>query len=748
MINLSSKYLTKCEIDLLSKSLKFTPTPHNNTQELAKDIKEYTRKLRLAEFFCEEDEEEIMDENLAKNKSKFNPQRGRNHLLDTVCDTLLKIPLSDDNSNSTKHNLSKNEISALKSLPMDENIVIKEADKGGAVVIMDSDFYKSKILDMLNNDEFYSEINENQDKKTLQKIRKLTQKYPSALTKKEEDFITNFDSKESSFYGLPKVHKSEDIKNAIQLQNCEYITCIRPDDLKFRPIVGGPSAPTQRLSNLLDIILKPLCSEVRSFVRDDLEFLQHLPNKVNDNAILVTFDVVNLYTNISCPLGLRALEYWIDKHPEKIDERFTKEFLLEATALVLQNNVFKFNNKHYLQNKGTAMGTKMAPTYATLTLGFLEEVMYQKVKESFDEEFGVYIMQNWKRYLDDCFIIWNRDLTDLEKFQNILNQLDASLKFTMDHSTSCIPFLDVSVIKREDKIITDIFYKRTDTHQYLHFSSSHPRHTKRAIPYNLARRICTIVSEETTREQRLQELKNYLQKQNYPTKLIEDGIKKARELNRENLINKPTTNCITSPRILPFVTTHNPRNSNVTPIVRQLNDLLKTDEKMGKVMEKYTFINSKRQSKNLKRLLCKSDFQDKSQSKIFSVTKCADRRCGTCPFLREGNSFQFNNKIFTVNSDMSCSTKNLIYVITCAGCEKHYIGETGTTLRTRIRIHKQHISTPEYRKIKVSEHLDVCGHGQFSVFPFYKLYTEDTISRREKERHFIKTLKPALNSLL
>ena len=322
----------------------------------------------------------------------FNPQRGRNHLLDTVCDTLLKIPLSDDNSNSTKHNLSKNEMSALKSLPMDENIVIKEADKGGAVVIMDSDFYKSKILDMLNNDEFYSEINENQDKKTLQKIRKLTQKYPSALTKKEEDFITNFDSKESSFYGLPKVHKSEDIKNAIQLQNCEYITCIRPDDLKFRPIVGGPSAPTQRLSNLLDIILKPLCSEVRSFVRDDLEFLQHLPNKVNDNAILVTFDVVNLYTNISCPLGLRALEYWIDKHPEKIDERFTKEFLLEATALVLQNNVFKFNNKHYLQNKGTAMGTKMAPTYATLTLGFLEEVMYQKVKESFDEEFGVYIM--------------------------------------------------------------------------------------------------------------------------------------------------------------------------------------------------------------------------------------------------------------------------------------------------------------------------------------------------------------------
>lgn len=143
--------------------------------------------------------------------------------------------------------------------------------------------------------------------------------------------------------------------------------------------MGGPNAPTQRLSHLMDILLKPLCSEVKSFVRDDLDFLRFLPDKVNHDAKLVTMDVTNLYTNITTDLGINALKYWINKYPQNINSRFSKEFILEASNLVLKNNTFSFNGKHYLQLKGTAMGTKMAPTYATLTLGYLEEKMYEKL---------------------------------------------------------------------------------------------------------------------------------------------------------------------------------------------------------------------------------------------------------------------------------------------------------------------------------------------------------------------------------
>lgn len=87
-----------------------------------------------------------------------------------------------------------------------------------------------------------------------------------------------------------------------------------------------------------------------------------------------------------------------------------------------------------------------------------------------------------------------------------------------------IPFLDVLVKKENDKISTDIFYKSTYTYQFLHFGSSHPQHIKRAIPYNFARRICTTVSDEETRSQRLNELKQFLTDQHYPINLINDGI--------------------------------------------------------------------------------------------------------------------------------------------------------------------------------------------------------------------------------
>lgn len=55
----------------------------------------------------------------------------------------------------------------------------------------------------------------------------------------------------------------------------------------------------------------------------------------------------------------------------------------------------------------------------------------------------------------------------------------------------------------------------------------------------------------------------------------------------------------------------------------------------------------------------------------------------------------------------------------CGGCGQNYIVETGTELRTRIRFHEQQIHHPDYRKIKVNEHLDICGKGHFTVIPLF-----------------------------
>ena len=293
----------------------------------------------------------------------------------------------------------------------------------------------------------------------------------------ECDYLTNFDHSTSYFYGLPKVHKSTMISEAISQQNAEYINVYRPEDLTFRPIVGGPNSPTQRLSELLDLILKPLCRKVPSFIRDDLDFLQQLPESVEEGSLLVTFDVKNLYTNIPHDLGLEALKYWLGKYPDAIDSRFNQQFIIKAAELILKRNVFYFDNVFYIQKKGTAMGTRFAPTYATLVLGFLEEKLYEKMTDKYNTNFSEYLRENWKRFLDDCFIIW-RHHTDLDEFVNDLNALHPAIEFTMNKSQEEIPFLDVLVKLAGTCVSTDLYCKPTDKHMYLNFHSCHPKHIK------------------------------------------------------------------------------------------------------------------------------------------------------------------------------------------------------------------------------------------------------------------------------
>ena len=74
-----------------------------------------------------------------------------------------------------------------------------------------------------------------------------------------------------------------------------------------------------------------------------------------------------------------------------------------------------------------------------------------------------------------------------------------------------INFVDVSVILHSDCTIeADIYYKDTNTHDYLPYDSAHPDHSKDNVPYNLAKRIVVFVSNEKKIEYRLNELKNWL----------------------------------------------------------------------------------------------------------------------------------------------------------------------------------------------------------------------------------------------
>ncbi len=241
--------------------------------------------------------------------------------------------------------------------------------------------------------------------------------------------------------------------------------------------------------------MKPYTKHVKSYLRDTTDFLNALPQSIPPDTILTSFDVESLYSNIPHTLGLTAVKYWLEKFPGELPSRFSHDFILDGIKLILENNTFYFNGNYYRQTKGTAMGTKFAPIYATLAIAFLEERLYDEVGKHFGETFKSYFMKYWKRFLDDCFIPWTRPMTDLDILHDILNNLHNDINFTKEYSPQKQAFLDVSVQAHDGTIHTDIYYKPTDSKQYLLFESCHPRHIKTSIPFSLARRLKTIVSD-------------------------------------------------------------------------------------------------------------------------------------------------------------------------------------------------------------------------------------------------------------
>ena len=270
---------------------------------------------------------------------------------------------------------------------------------------------------------------------------------------------------------------------------------------------------THRLSNFLDILLQPYAKYVKSYIKDTKDFLEKIPKEIDKDSILVSFDVENLYSNIPHELGINAISFWLNKYPKELSNRISKDFILEGIKLILENNSFCFNDIYFLQTKGTAMGTKFAPVYATLVLAYLAETMFNQSETEFDSDFRAYLESNFKRYLDDCFMIFTRTEEELEKFHKFLNTLHPCIKFTIDKNRICLPFLDTLIINHNGQLQSDIFYKPTDSKQYLLYTSCHSKHTRNGIPYNLARRLKMIISEENALLTRLEELKSYLLKQ-------------------------------------------------------------------------------------------------------------------------------------------------------------------------------------------------------------------------------------------
>ena len=186
-------------------------------------------------------------------------------------------------------------------------------------------------------------------------------------------------------------------------------------------------------------------------------------------------DVVSLYTNIITAEGVESVRRFLKKH-RIISSMPTNEMLCDLLELTLKLNNFEFDERHFLQVGGTAMGTRVAPSLANIFMSDFE-----------DKHIYTYEHQPvmFKRYIDDCIFLWTHGEEELDRFIKHLNLCHPTIKFTVESSTESVNFLDTTISKNNEGLIdTTVYFKPTDSHDYLYYTSSHPPHTKQSLPYS------------------------------------------------------------------------------------------------------------------------------------------------------------------------------------------------------------------------------------------------------------------------
>ena len=143
VVNLSKRVLTNSEIKVLSRGRNLCPTPKEiDKAAVIKDLSELSRRMKCKADFAQNGEARNLSDELIrfKVKSTWKPTR-----VDPVLDLILKnleerISFIEERGYNFR-NLSKEKRKALKDLKGYTDIVIKEADKGSAVVVWAMDDY-------------------------------------------------------------------------------------------------------------------------------------------------------------------------------------------------------------------------------------------------------------------------------------------------------------------------------------------------------------------------------------------------------------------------------------------------------------------------------------------------------------------------------------------------------------------------------------------------------------------------------
>ncbi|CAJ0966616.1 unnamed protein product, partial [Ranitomeya imitator] len=407
----------------------------------------------------------------------------------------------------------------------------------------------------------------------------------------------------------------------------------------------------------LENILTPLTKCTRSFLLDTSDFIRLIKTQssLSTMAILTTWD------------GMLATDRLLAE--ANIDPR-VRNFCSDLLNLVLRDTYFMFQDTFYIQKRGTAMGSNVAPPYAVAYMAAFEEdfVFYHPL--------FVQHSKLWRRFIDDIFCIWDGPIETLLLFDSHINNIWHELKFTLQYSTENMSFLDTMIYKNTEGIVSiDLFTKATDRNSLLEYTSFHPPAVKKSIPISQFQRVNRIVTKEDTMNQRLDEIEEKFSNRGYPTKLL------------------------TTAR-------HSTLKIETQRTVYPLDKLVQADIGSSVRIPKQIILRTQRPG-------------------TFPCLNCLQ-----CNNIKKGDNFfhPHTGQSYPVRGFLTCESTYVVYMIKCP-CGLAYIGETTEAIRDRIsqnksniRCNRDHLPLPHHfqsrghhvsqLRFQVLEQIDASRRGQ------------------------------------
>eukprot|EP00061_Rhincodon_typus_P003410 g20017.t1 len=167
------------------------------------------------------------------------------------------------------------------------------------------------------------------------------------------------------------------------------------------------------------------------------------------------------------------------------------------------------------------------------------------------------------RYIVDCIGATSCSHEELEQFIPFTNPFHPNLKFTQTISDTSLSFLDLSVSISGDRLETNIYFKPTDSHSNLEYTSSHPPSCKNAIPYSQLLCLCRICSQDKAFHSWTSKM--FFKDRNFPSAVVENALDRISCVSRNSSITPLPRN--NNKDRIPLILTYHPTNLRMQRII-------------------------------------------------------------------------------------------------------------------------------------------------------------------------------------